>query len=106
MTMTPEDRWAETRKRLEPSLDALFWQDFGITDPEKKRSVDWILDQLLKPELMALLSDSWALWRLDDNGNHFKVKGGLSYEEVWRLKQEYESSGHKQFYWVLPTAVC
>jgi hypothetical protein len=43
---------------------------------------------------------TWAVWRIDDNGNTFLVRGGLGHEEANRLAAEFEARGHKQMYWV------
>ena len=44
--------------------------------------------------------DTWAVWRIDDNGNTFVVRERLSREEADRLVAEFEARGHKQMYWV------
>ena len=41
----------------------------------------------------------WSVWRQDENGNTFLVKGGLSQSEALWLVREYEQKGHKQVYW-------
>ena len=41
----------------------------------------------------------WSVWRLDDNGNVFIVKNGLTENDALRLVREYEAKGHKQTYW-------
>lgn len=41
-----------------------------------------------------------SVWRLDDNGNEFPVRDGLTEDEALRLVREYEARGHKQAYWV------
>jgi hypothetical protein len=46
-------------------------------------------------------SETWAVWRQDDNGNRFEISGGHSYEEADRLRAEFEARGHKQLYWVV-----
>jgi hypothetical protein len=43
---------------------------------------------------------SWAVWRIDDNGNTFVVRGGLGREEAERVAAEFSARGHKQMYWV------
>jgi hypothetical protein len=42
----------------------------------------------------------WALYRIDDNGNVFLVRSGLTRSEANRLAAEFEARGHKQMYWV------
>jgi hypothetical protein len=42
----------------------------------------------------------WAVYRRDDNGNTFFVRGRLTREEAERLATEFEARGHKQTYWV------
>jgi hypothetical protein len=44
--------------------------------------------------------DSWAVYRIDDNANVFRVRGGLTRAEADRLAAEFEARGHKQMYWV------
>lgn len=43
---------------------------------------------------------SWCVKRLDDNGNVFVLRAGLSRDEAERLMAEYQARGHKQSYWV------
>lgn len=42
----------------------------------------------------------WCLVRLDDNGNQFVVRTGLSRAAAEALAREFEARGHKQSYWV------
>ena len=42
---------------------------------------------------------SWAVWRIDDNGNTFVVREGLSRAEAERLVELFTARGHKQTYW-------
>ncbi|WP_177410182.1 hypothetical protein [Pseudomonas sp. LFM046] len=42
----------------------------------------------------------WCVKRLDDNGNVFVLRAGLSRDEAERLVAEYQARGHKQSYWV------
>ncbi|WP_280290012.1 hypothetical protein [Pseudomonas sp. BN417] len=50
---------------------------------------------------MAQASErSWCVKRLDDNGNEFVLRAGLTREEAERLAAEYQARGHKQSYWV------
>jgi hypothetical protein len=102
MERDAEARWFEARKRMRKSVDAVFWQDLGIPAPERDTYVDWILDRVFKAEYLALLNDSWTVWRLDDNGNRFAVKSGLPYQQAKALAAELEAKGHKQFYWCEP----
>jgi hypothetical protein len=43
---------------------------------------------------------NWCVKRLDDNGNEFVLRTGLTREEAERLAAEYQARGHKQSYWV------
>lgn len=47
-----------------------------------------------------------SVWRLDDNGNEFLVRGGLTEDEALSLVREYEGRGHKQAYWVRRRGEC
>lgn len=44
----------------------------------------------------------WCLVRLDDNGNEFVVRTGLTRAAAEALAREFEARGHKQSYWVRP----
>lgn len=44
----------------------------------------------------------WCVKRLDDNGNEFVLRTGLSREEAERLARDYQARGHKQTYWACP----
>lgn len=43
---------------------------------------------------------AWAVWRIDDTGNTFLVRGGLTRAEAERVAAEFAARGHKQMYWV------
>ncbi|SFP31420.1 hypothetical protein [Pseudomonas borbori] len=45
---------------------------------------------------------NWCLVRLDDNGNQFVVRTGLSRAAAEALARQFEARGHKQSYWVRP----
>ncbi len=89
---------------MEQLVDAVFCQDLGINGAEKKRYVDLILDYIVRPEFEKISgiqsTEDWCVVRLDDNGNEFIVKSGLSFETATSLAREFESKGHKQTYWV------
>lgn len=44
----------------------------------------------------------WCLLRLDDNGNRFVMRRGLTQEEAEALARDYQARGHKQTYWAEP----
>jgi len=44
----------------------------------------------------------WIVWRLDDNGNRFKVSEHASEVEARIVADEFERRGHKQLYVVEP----
>ncbi|MNP58922.1 hypothetical protein D3C76_1538810 [compost metagenome] len=41
----------------------------------------------------------WCLLRLDDNGNQFVMRRGLTREEAEALARDYQARGHRQMYW-------
>ncbi|QEL15780.1 hypothetical protein [Limnoglobus roseus] len=47
---------------------------------------------------------TWTVYRIDDTGNVFVVKGELGQDEAEKLVQLYEARGHKQMYWAERTA--
>lgn len=49
---------------------------------------------------------AFSVWRLDDNGNEFLVRDGLTEDEAMALVREYEARGHKQAYWVRRRGEC
>lgn len=51
-----------------------------------------------------MAADLWTVYRIDDTGNVFVVKDGLTQEEADRLVQVYEARGHKQMYWAERTS--
>jgi len=51
-----------------------------------------------KPET-STTNDKWAVFRIDDNGNQFLIREGLSLKEANQVVQEFEARGHKQVYW-------
>jgi len=44
----------------------------------------------------------WRVMRLDDNGNHFEIAHRLKRAKAQEMLVQFEESGHKQFYWILP----
>ena len=44
--------------------------------------------------------ETWAVWRIDDNGNTFVVREHLLREVAERLVAEFTARGHKQMYWI------
>jgi hypothetical protein len=52
---------------------------------------------------MRAYPEEWTVWRRDDNGNHFVVQTGLSYEQAQAVVSSLEAKGHKQFFWLQPT---
>jgi hypothetical protein len=102
MQSDAQERWHEAREWMRRRVDNVLRQNAGIPSPQRETQVDWILDRVFKDEYLALLTDSWAVWRQDDNANHFVVRSGLTYQEAKALVQELEGRGHKQFYWCRP----
>jgi hypothetical protein len=43
--------------------------------------------------------ETWAVWRIDDNGNSFVVREHLGREEAEQVVSEFTARGHKQMYW-------
>ena len=52
---------------------------------------------------IKVLEPVWSVWRRDENGNHFRVKEGLTQSDAWELVRVYEQKGHKQLYWAQAT---
>ncbi|MFZ5961226.1 hypothetical protein ACOXVJ_27330 [Pseudomonas knackmussii] len=48
---------------------------------------------------------NWCLVRLDDNGNRFVMRRGLTREEAEALARDYQARGHKQTYWAEPEEI-
>lgn len=46
-------------------------------------------------------AERWSVWRIDDNGNVFLVREGISEQKARQLAAEFEARGHKQMYWVV-----
>ncbi|MEK2493506.1 SPOR domain-containing protein [Kitasatospora purpeofusca] len=44
--------------------------------------------------------DTFRVMRQDDNGQRFRVVGGIERVAAERLAAEFEARGHKQLYWV------
>jgi hypothetical protein len=51
-----------------------------------------------------MTSETYTVWRQDDNGQKFVVKSGLSKADADELAKTLEARGHKQMYWVEPDA--
>jgi hypothetical protein len=102
MDASLERRWLEGRERMRRRVDAVFWQELAVPSPERERYVDWILDQILRQEYLAALSDEWTVWREDESGKHVPVEGNLSYERAQSLLGELNGSGADVRYWYGP----
>ncbi len=96
-----EDRWCDTRERIRPRVDAVFWQDIGVPSPDREKFVEWILDEIFKPEYMALLRNEWTVWR-NENAKHFVVETGLSFDQARALVEKLRKQDENQFYWHEP----
>jgi hypothetical protein len=46
----------------------------------------------------------WTVWRQDDNGNRFQVSRHDTREAADAVAEAMEARGHKQTYWVSPSA--
>ncbi len=46
----------------------------------------------------------WEVWRQDDNGNRFVIGRFDTVEAAEAEQRRFEALGHKQTYWVQPTA--
>ena len=42
------------------------------------------------------------MWRLDDNGNSFIVRAGMTQADAEQLRADLEARWHKQTYWIAP----
>jgi hypothetical protein len=102
-----EERWLEARQRIHQRIDALLWQDLGVASFERDTYVDWLLDEFIKDEYIALLTDDWTVWRQDDEGNYSVVQASLSYKKaksmVKTLEAREDIKEHKQAYWFEPS---
>jgi hypothetical protein len=47
---------------------------------------------------------TWSVWRTDDNGNDFPVRNGMTKDAAIALRDELQTLGHKQLYWVRQTS--
>lgn len=47
-------------------------------------------------------SPRWCVLRLDDNGNQFLLRDGLTRADAEALAGEFTARGHKQSYWAQP----
>ncbi len=45
-------------------------------------------------------TNTYALWRQDDNGNRFCIETALTEEDARRKAKHFEDLGHKQMFWV------
>ena len=55
-----------------------------------------------RPSMTKMLEEntnSWSVWRADDNGNEFEIASALSESEARSIVEEFEGRGHKQIYW-------
>lgn len=102
MDATAKRKWLEARGRMRRRVDAVFWQELGISSPERDRYVDWVLDQIFRQEYLAALGDDWTVWREDENGGYVPVEENLSYVRAQSLLEELNSSGASARYWYAP----
>jgi len=98
---TDEDRWSDARERIRPYIDAVLWQEIGVPSSDRARFVDWILDEIFKPEYIGLLRNEWTVWR-DDKIKHFLVEGSLTFDQAVALVENLRKQNDGQFYWYAP----
>lgn len=48
-------------------------------------------------------TESWSVWRLDDNDNCFMIADNLTKTEALQRVHDFEARGHKQLYWAKPS---
>jgi hypothetical protein len=96
-------RWGEARERMRPYIDALFFQDLGLSPSERNRYVDWILDKIIRPEYVRVLEDDWTIWQQDQSGDHLALQSGLTYKNAKSILQENRRLNPNSFYWYAPT---
>lgn len=72
-------RLSEVLEQLALDLDALSW---------------------LHPEVDVEALPRWSVWRLDDNGGEFRMRGFRCQAAAQRYAQDFAARGHKQTYWV------
>lgn len=56
--------------------------------------------ETLPTSIEEKIDGPWELWRQDDPGNQFKIRGFDTEEEANEAMVEFEERGHKQMYWV------
>ena len=95
--------WLSARERMEMYIDAVFVQDLKIYDEGRIEQISWILDEIIRPEYLGALNNTWSVWRMDDNGQYFEITSGISFQDAQRMVAEYELKGHKQYYWAKPS---
>ncbi len=61
-------------------------------------------DVVLAPDFVPLLEQlpRWALWRVDDNANHFEIERSTSFAKLELHERTMRERGHRQFYWIDP----
>ncbi|TGL31636.1 hypothetical protein EHQ52_17060 [Leptospira koniambonensis] len=102
MKHSSDERWKEARKRVEPYVHAVFWQDLGVEDSQ--RYVDWILDRLVKHEFLAVLEDNYALWKSDENRDRILLISDLKYPEARKILNEKLEKDPNTYYWIQPNS--
>jgi hypothetical protein len=50
-----EKRWLESRRRMYIYINAVLWQDLGIESPKSDEITSWILDNIVKKEIVHVL---------------------------------------------------
>lgn len=95
-----EHHYSEFRHRIKSAIEDLIY--LGLCKPQLNHSqslektLDWIMTL---PQTEQSLK-RWEVWRMDDNGNQFKILAGLNREEAEQAVARYEAKGHKQTYWM------
>lgn len=102
MKYSYEERWDEAKKRIEPYIYAMFWQDFDIPGEHAVTHVNWILDRLFQPEYLSALEDKWSIYG-SIKGEIVELEANLSYEDAkaFLVKKQ----GDETPYWIGPSII-
>ncbi|PJZ76220.1 hypothetical protein CH365_15480 [Leptospira neocaledonica] len=100
MRYSYEERWEEARKRIEPMVYAMFWQDLDIPGEHAVTYVNWILDRLFRPEYLSALEDKWSIYG-SIQGEIVELEANLSYEDAkdFLVKKQGDRISH----WIGPS---
>lgn len=108
MSEKEQERWTAARSEMARYIHAVFWQDLGIGGGEAQRSVDWILDYIVRPQFDKAAGrptpDLWCVVREEENGGETLMARDLPFTEACKQAHTLQSAPEARQHWLRRSA--